>query len=151
VLAYWVPPQEKLLRHFDTSKGNRTHGCNHCPPRVGENQVFPQLDEKHDGILRCDRILDKMPNGASVKPRLARALAWTAVALLSTALAAQEPKPLPGSEDCLNCHDSGRSTGRREAGMPPAFDAAALRGSPHAELECKACHADLAEYGEVFL
>jgi hypothetical protein len=28
--------------------------------------------------------------------------------------------------------------------MPPAFDAAALRASPHAELECRACHADLA-------
>jgi cytochrome b subunit of formate dehydrogenase/uncharacterized protein with PIN domain len=86
-----------------------------------------------------------MPNGPSY---LARALVATAAALLATALAAQEPKPLPGSEDCLNCHDPGRSTGRREAGMPPAFDAAALRASPHAGLECRACHADLAEVKE---
>ena len=85
---------------------------------------------------------------AGVKPRPVRALVCAAAALLAAGLAAQEPKPLPGSEECLNCHDSGRSTGKREAGMPPAFDAAALRASPHAEVECKACHADLAEVKE---
>ncbi len=58
-------------------------------------------------------------------------------------VAAQESKPLPGSADCLNCHDTGKRVGRREAGVPPAFDAAALRASPHAELECRNCHADL--------
>jgi cytochrome b subunit of formate dehydrogenase len=57
---------------------------------------------------------------------------------------AQQPKPLPGSEECAACHDSGRRGPKREAGMPPAFGAAALRASPHAEMECTSCHADLA-------
>ena len=63
--------------------------------------------------------------------------------LLATRLAAQEPKPLPGSEDCLGCHETGKRVGKREPGMPPPFDAAALRASPHAELDCRNCHADL--------
>ncbi|MBL8293647.1 MAG: hypothetical protein JNN08_17505 [Bryobacterales bacterium] len=57
--------------------------------------------------------------------------------------AAQPAKPLPGSEACTDCHDSARRVGRREAGMPPNFDAAALSASPHAELGCTACHSDL--------
>jgi cytochrome b subunit of formate dehydrogenase len=74
-----------------------------------------------------------------------RAAGWLALGLLFVPAAlAQEQKALPGSEDCSGCHDAGRRTGRREAGVPPPFDAGALRVSPHAELECTSCHADLA-------
>jgi predicted CXXCH cytochrome family protein len=59
--------------------------------------------------------------------------------------AAETQKPPPGSEPCAGCHEPGRRSGRREPGMPPNFDAAALRASPHAEQECTACHADLAK------
>ena len=86
-----------------------------------------------------------------VKARLLRALLCFGAALAVAVVAAQEKqesKPLPGSKECLDCHDTGRRTGRREAGTPPPFDAAALRGSPHAELECKSCHADLAQLKE---
>ncbi len=58
----------------------------------------------------------------------------------AAALLAQAPRELPGSTECLNCHDPGRPGGKREAGVPPAFDAAALRASPHASLECVNCH-----------
>ncbi len=75
-------------------------------------------------------------------------LAVAVFLLLPILLPAQEPKPLPGSTECVNCHDSGKSTGKREAGMPPNFDAAALRSSPHAEQECASCHADLASVKE---
>ncbi len=57
---------------------------------------------------------------------------------------AQQQKPLPGADDCAACHEDGRRTGKREPGLPPPFDAAALRASPHADLECKGCHTDLA-------
>ena len=66
------------------------------------------------------------------------------VALVLSAAPPQQ-KALPGSEDCAGCHDSGRRAAKREAGAPPAFDAAALRASPHAALECSGCHADLAK------
>ncbi len=70
-----------------------------------------------------------------------------AVALLAAtclpSIAFQQPKPLPGSKECEDCHDNGKRTGKREAGVPPAYDAAALRSSPHAGQECKSCHADL--------
>lgn len=56
---------------------------------------------------------------------------------------AQERGALPGSEVCAGCHETGRRTGKREAGIPPPFDAAGLRASPHAELECSSCHTDL--------
>jgi hypothetical protein len=75
--------------------------------------------------------------------RLLTALLLAGLSLLVATVAAQESKPLPGSKDCLDCHDTGRRTERREAGVPPAFDAAALRASPHADLECRSCHADL--------
>jgi cytochrome b subunit of formate dehydrogenase len=42
------------------------------------------------------------------------------------------------------CHQPGPTRGKRVAGTPPNFDAAALRASPHAGLECTSCHADLA-------
>jgi len=72
--------------------------------------------------------------------------------LLAGALAAfspaEPPEALPGSEECAGCHDSGPRTGKREKGTPPPFNAAALRASPHAELECAACHTDLAKIKE---
>jgi thiosulfate reductase cytochrome b subunit len=43
------------------------------------------------------------------------------------------------------CHDGGAMRARRESGTPPPYDAAALRASPHAALECAACHTDLAD------
>jgi cytochrome b subunit of formate dehydrogenase/uncharacterized protein with PIN domain len=63
--------------------------------------------------------------------------------LLSLPSYAQQPKPLPGSTPCLDCHDTGRRTGKREPGVPPPFNEAALRASPHATLECTNCHSDL--------
>jgi cytochrome b subunit of formate dehydrogenase len=65
--------------------------------------------------------------------------------LLLTALAlapagAQKSQPLPGSEECAGCHEAGRRQGKREAGVPPLFNEAGLRASPHATLECKSCH-----------
>src|SRR5512147_1895803 len=71
-------------------------------------------------------------------------LVLTVPALWATDLEAQQQKPLPGSEECQGCHETGRRTGKREAGMPPPFDAVALQASPHRELECSGCHADLA-------
>ena len=71
-------------------------------------------------------------------------LFWLPLLLLAALAPAQESKPVPGSKDCLDCHDAGRRTGRREPGVPPPFDAAALRGSPHAEQECTACHSEIA-------
>ncbi|MBI1799415.1 MAG: cytochrome c3 family protein, partial [Candidatus Eisenbacteria bacterium] len=67
---------------------------------------------------------------------------WVAAVLLPFALPGQE-KELPGSKECLDCHEAGRRTGKRQAGMPPPFDAAALRGSPHAGQECAGCHGDI--------
>ncbi len=59
---------------------------------------------------------------------------------------AAEAKPdAPKNEDCLACHDPGKRTGKREAGVAPPFDAAALKASPHASLECTACHSDISE------
>ena len=57
--------------------------------------------------------------------------------------AAPQSKTLPGSEECTGCHDPGRRTGKREAGVPPAYDEAALKASPHASLECSSCHSDV--------
>ena len=50
-----------------------------------------------------------------------------AAGTLGTVLWGQQPKAVPGSEECAGCHDAGPRTGKREAGMPPPFDAAALR------------------------
>lgn len=58
---------------------------------------------------------------------------------------AEKAKALPGSDDCAGCHDTGRRTGKREKGVPPPFNAAALQASPHAGMECAGCHADLAK------
>ena len=68
-----------------------------------------------------------------------------AAGLLAAGLPAQQSKPLPGSDDCLGCHETGSRVGKRQAGVPPPFDAAALKASPHADQECAACHAELAK------
>jgi predicted CXXCH cytochrome family protein len=47
------------------------------------------------------------------------------------------------AQECVVCHQPGRPA-KRQAGVPPAVDAAALKASPHAALECTSCHADLA-------
>jgi len=63
--------------------------------------------------------------------------------LASTRSAAQGAAALPGSEACVMCHTAGAAAGKRAADEPPSFHEAALRASPHAGLECTACHADL--------
>ncbi len=69
------------------------------------------------------------------------------VSVLSVLLAAvafgQQAGQLPGSADCEGCHETGPRVGPREEGMPPPFNAAALRASPHKDLECRNCHSDL--------
>ncbi len=52
----------------------------------------------------------------------------------------QQPAPLPGSEECIACHEEDGAVAEREAGVPPAFDATALRRSPHVILDCTNCH-----------
>jgi cytochrome b subunit of formate dehydrogenase/uncharacterized protein with PIN domain len=56
---------------------------------------------------------------------------------------AQETEELPGSEECAMCHEPGRMSRSRSAGDAPNFGEAALRSSPHAEIECNMCHMDL--------
>ena len=51
----------------------------------------------------------------------------------------------PKSEDCAGCHDAGPRVGKRQPGMPPGFNAAALKASPHATLDCTGCHNDITE------
>jgi predicted CXXCH cytochrome family protein len=51
----------------------------------------------------------------------------------------------PTNEDCEACHEPGPRTGRRHPGEAPNFGAAALKASPHADLECTSCHADIKE------
>jgi cytochrome b subunit of formate dehydrogenase len=76
--------------------------------------------------------------GQSVKTvRLLPLFLWVA------ASSAQTPPALPGSEECAACHEPGRRSGKLEAGMPPPFAEANLRASPHAALECSACHSDV--------
>jgi len=72
-------------------------------------------------------------------------LRLAAIATLSTTgLLGQQVAQLR-SEDCAGCHDSGPRTGKRQAGVPPGFNAGALKASPHAALECVACHSDIKE------
>ncbi len=79
-----------------------------------------------------------------VPAREGRAALFACCILLAAVLPAsaqkEKPKPLPGSEECAGCHETGRRTGKRERGMAPPFDAAGLRASPHAALECNNCH-----------
>ncbi len=76
--------------------------------------------------------------------RIRRAgLLWLTALATAVAGLAQESEPLPGSEQCSMCHEPGKRVGKREPGVPPPYDEAALRASPHAELECTSCHMDL--------
>jgi cytochrome b subunit of formate dehydrogenase/uncharacterized protein with PIN domain len=76
--------------------------------------------------------------------RVASRLPMLALLALTAAYGQQRAKEseLPGAGECAACHDTGRA-GKREAGVPPNFDAAALRASPHASLECRSCHAGI--------
>jgi len=54
-----------------------------------------------------------------------------------------KPKPLPGSEPCLGCHETGPRTGKREPGVPPPFNATALRvfyAQGMSDRGCQRCH-----------
>ncbi len=82
-----------------------------------------------------------MTFGREITPLVRLALALLA---LATSLPAQQTA-LPKNEDCAGCHDSGPRTGRRQAGVPPGFNAAALKASPHAALDCVSCHGDVKE------
>ena len=64
--------------------------------------------------------------------------------LLTTGLPGQQAAQ-PHAEDCLGCHDPGPRIGKRQPGVPPGFHAAALKASPHAALDCVACHSDIKE------
>jgi len=64
--------------------------------------------------------------------------------LLSVGLCGRQASPLH-SEDCAGCHNTGPRSGKRQAGVPPGFNAAALKASPHAAVECVACHSDIKE------
>ena len=76
---------------------------------------------------------------------LANLLRVAAIAIISTpGLLGQQPA-VPRAEDCAGCHDSGLRTGKRQPGVPPGFNAAALKASPHAGLECVNCHSDIKE------
>jgi cytochrome b subunit of formate dehydrogenase len=71
---------------------------------------------------------------------------WIAAAAIAMAggLSGQTPAA-PKAEDCAGCHDGGPRTGKRQPGVPPGFNTAALKASPHASLECVACHTDIKE------
>jgi len=64
-------------------------------------------------------------------------------AVLAAALLGQQAAPR--AEECAGCHDSGPRTGKREPGVPPGFNVAALRASTHAALDCTAGHSDIKE------
>ena len=70
-------------------------------------------------------------------------LAIARFVLVGGSVSAQQPKPLPGSAPCLDCHETGRRVGKRQPGVPPPFNEAALRASPHAALECTSCHSEV--------
>jgi cytochrome b subunit of formate dehydrogenase len=72
------------------------------------------------------------------------ALQLVVLAFLSGAARAADPPALPGSDDCAMCHEAGRMRASRTPDEPPPYGAAALRASPHADLECVSCHQDLA-------
>jgi cytochrome b subunit of formate dehydrogenase/uncharacterized protein with PIN domain len=67
----------------------------------------------------------------------------------SAASAASTPAattgPLPGSDDCMNCHKAGSASTKREFSddAGPNFDGAGLRASAHAAVPCANCHAEL--------
>jgi len=91
------------------------------------------------------------PGGRARWPRLA---AWSLVAAsLALAIAAfaaappaaPKPAPLPGSDDCAECHGAGARQAKLAADEAPNFDAGALRASAHAGVKCGDCHKDIAK------
>jgi predicted CXXCH cytochrome family protein len=78
------------------------------------------------------------------------ALVLGALGLALAAIAATAPAtrpaatPLPGSDDCLNCHKPGATSVRREFSEDagPNFDPS-LHSSAHAGVRCDGCHAEL--------
>ncbi len=68
-----------------------------------------------------------------------------AIAIFLAAALPGQQSAAPKAEDCAGCHDTGPRTGKRQPGVPPPFNAAALKASPHASLECVDCHADIKE------
>ena len=77
--------------------------------------------------------------------RAAAVLSGAAIALLFTTTLRAQKAEAPRAEDCAGCHDAGPRTGKRQAGTPPGFHAAALKASPHAALGCVDCHTDIKE------
>jgi cytochrome b subunit of formate dehydrogenase len=68
------------------------------------------------------------------------------IAMIATSgLSGQKTPPPPTAEDCAGCHDAGPQAGKRQPGVPPGIHAAALKASPHAALDCVACHSDIKE------
>jgi cytochrome b subunit of formate dehydrogenase len=49
----------------------------------------------------------------------------------------------PGAETCMECHESGHPSGKREADVPPKVNVIDLLASPHASVGCTDCHGDL--------
>ncbi len=76
---------------------------------------------------------------------VAASLALAFVTWAAATAATTKPAPLPGSDDCAQCHGSGPFPSKRVEGEPPDFNAAALRASPHAGVKCAECHADVAK------
>lgn len=99
-------------------------------------------ERRHEGAER----------GTHGRPRASRFAAWALVAAsLAIAIAAwgaappAAPKaaPLPGSDDCSDCHGAGVRQVKLAADEAPNFDASALRASAHAGVKCVDCHTDV--------
>jgi cytochrome b subunit of formate dehydrogenase len=68
----------------------------------------------------------------------------TLFAIRHAASASPETPAVPtGAESCVDCHEIGKPASTRTPGDPPKLDAEALRASPHADVPCAGCHADL--------
>jgi cytochrome b subunit of formate dehydrogenase/uncharacterized protein with PIN domain len=91
----------------------------------------------------------KIYSGISVTSRRVVALSvavmlLAGVVFFTHSVSAQDNKStLPGAAACEMCHESGR--GRVEGGMPPPYAAADLQRSPHDDIGCTFCHADVDE------
>ena len=102
--------------------------------------IYGQLNCSHSTLVAKFRgspiagRTNRMNFGENRPTSLALCLAAVSFVLVVGRISAQQPKALPGSGPCLDCHDPGRRTGKREAGVPPPFNEAALRASPHATL-----------------
>ena len=68
-----------------------------------------------------------------------------AIAIIYAAGLCGQNTPQLRPQDCAGCHDTGPPKGKRQPGVPPGFNAAALKASPHADLDCVACHAGIKE------